>query len=234
MLSVKRINVFYKDFQALWNVEMLVENGEAVALIGSNGAGKTTLLKTISGLLHSHDGEILLDTEKIHMLPPHEIAKRGIVQVPEGRLLFPRMTVLENLMMGAYVGEAWVKRWDTLDYIYNLFPILKQRSEQTADTLSGGEQQMLAIGRALMAKPKIMLIDELSLGLAPKIVDELFRVIKNVHNQGLTLLIAEQHVDRVLEICERGYVLETGKIVLQGSSKELIENKYIKRAFLGI
>ncbi|MEM2029654.1 MAG: ABC transporter ATP-binding protein [Thermoproteota archaeon] len=235
MLEVDKISVFYGDFQALWEVSIFVKEREAVALIGANGAGKTTVMRTVSGLLKPKSGKVLLNGERIDPLPPYTIAKLGVIQVPEGRLLFPQMTVLENLMMGAYSSEkAWMKRKDTLEYVYSLFPILRERKEQLAGTLSGGEQQMLAIGRSLMALPRILLLDEPSIGLAPKIVELIFDVIRKIHEEGITLLISEQNIELALNICERGYVIETGRVVLEGSSAELMNNKYVKEAFLGL
>ena len=234
MLSVNKINVFYGDLQALWDVSLKVEKGELVALVGSNGAGKTTTLKTISGLLKPRSGSITFQGVRIDKLQSHQIVELGIVQVPEGRGLFPQMTVYENLLMGAYVKRAWDKRFETLEFVYNLFPILKERKHQIAGTLSGGEQQMLAIAKALMSRPKILMLDEPSIGLAPKLVLKVFEMIKKIHEEGVTILLVEQNVRRALEIADRAYVLETGRIVLEGTGKELLESEHVKKAYLGL
>ncbi len=234
MLVVKGINVFYGDLQALWDVSFKVNKGEMVALVGSNGAGKTTTLKTISGLLNPRPGAISFLDKRIDKLPPHKIVELGIAHVPEGRGLFPLMTVIENLKIGAFTPQAWRKMDETLEWIFQLFPILKERKNQLAGTLSGGEQQMLAIGRGLMSRPKLLMLDEPSLGLAPKIVLSLFKLIEEINKEGVTILLVEQNVRQALELVDRGYVLETGKIVLEGRGKELIENEHVKKAYLGI
>ncbi|MEM2511206.1 MAG: ABC transporter ATP-binding protein, partial [Candidatus Methanomethylicia archaeon] len=207
---------------------------EILCVVGSNGAGKTTILRTISGLIHPKSGNIKFLGKEIHNIPPHKIVEMGIAHVPEGRQVFPQMTVLENLKMGAFTRRAWSKMEDTLEFIYQLFPILKERGKQLAGTLSGGEQQMLAIARGLMAKPSLLMIDELSLGLAPKIVELLFEAIKNINDQGVTILLVEQNIRAALEVSDRGYVLENGRIVLSGKSEELIEDETIKKAYLGL
>jgi len=234
MLEVNGINVFYGHLQALRNVSFKVNSGEIVCILGSNGAGKTTTLKTISGLIHPKSGTINFLDREIHSIPPHKVVELGIAHVPEGRQIFPGMTVLENLKIGAFTRRAWSKINDTLEFIYQLFPILKERRNQLAGTLSGGEQQMLAIARGLMAKPSLLMIDELSLGLAPKITESLFEAIRNINDQGVTILLVEQNVKAALESSDRGYVLENGEIVLSGKSDELIENEAIKKAYLGL
>jgi branched-chain amino acid transport system ATP-binding protein len=234
MLDVDKINVFYGGLQALQNVSFKVERDEVVAIVGSNGAGKTTILKAISGLLPLKSGSINFLGNRLDKLPTHRIVELGVVQIPEGRHLFPYMTVMENLEMGAFTPEARKKRRETIEWIFNLFPILKERRNQPAGTLSGGEQQMLAIGRGLMSRPKLLMLDEPSLGLAPKLVTKLFEVIKTINEEGVTILLVEQNVRHALELADRGYVLETGKIILEGEGRQLIENEHVKRAYLGM
>jgi len=234
VLKVNKIDVFYENIQALWEISIEVRKGELVALVGANGAGKTTTLRTISGLLRPASGSVEFLGDRIDKLGPHEIVGRGIIQVPEGRLLFPRLTVLENLKMGSYKSEAKKRREETLGWVYELFPVLSERRKQLAGTLSGGEQQMLAIGRGLMSIPKILLLDEPSLGLAPKLVDTIFQAITRLHEQGITILLVEQNVARSLEIADKGYVLENGRIALEGTGKELLENEHVKKAYIGI
>ncbi|HID18866.1 TPA: ABC transporter ATP-binding protein, partial [Candidatus Bathyarchaeota archaeon] len=212
MLTVEKINVFYGNVQALWDVSLKVEKGEVVALIGSNGAGKTTTLKTVSGLLRPRSGSISFLGEKVDNFDPRHIVELGLVQVPEGRHLFPYMTVLENLKMGAYPSYARKRRNETLEWVFTLFPILKERKGQLAGTLSGGEQQMLAIARGLMARPKLLMLDEPSLGLAPVYTLKIFDLIRKINQEGVTILLVEQNVRQALEISDRGYVLETGRI----------------------
>jgi len=233
LLQVKGISVFYGDVQALREVSLSVSTGEIVSLVGGNGAGKTTALKTISGLLRPASGSILFQEAEIHRMPAHRIVEKGLSQVPEGRRVFPRMSVLENLHMGSHVREARKRREETLGWVLRLFPVLKERSEQLGGTLSGGEQQMLAIARGLMCRPKLLLLDEFSLGLAPLIVREIFAIIQEINQQGTTVLLVEQNVQRSLAISQRGYVLENGAIVLQGGGKELLKNEYMMKAFLG-
>jgi branched-chain amino acid transport system ATP-binding protein len=233
LLQVKGISVFYGDVQALREVSLSVSSGEIVSLVGGNGAGKTTALKTISGLLRPASGSILFQEAEIHRMPPHRIVEIGLSQVPEGRRVFPRMSVLENLHMGSHVKEARKRREETLGWVHRLFPVLKERSEQFGGTLSGGEQQMLAIARGLMCRPKLLLLDEFSLGLAPLIVREIFAIIQEINQQGTTVLLVEQNVQRSLAISHRGYVLENGAVVLQGEGKELLKNEYMMKAFLG-
>jgi branched-chain amino acid transport system ATP-binding protein len=234
MLDVDKINVFYGGLQALQNVSLKVERDEVVAIVGSNGAGKTTILKAISGLLPLKSGSINFLGNRLDKLPTHRIVELGVVQIPEGRHLFPYMTVMENLEMGAFTPEARKKRRETIEWIFNLFPILKERRNQLAGTLSGGEQQMLAIGRGLMSRPKLLMLDEPSLGLAPKLVTKLFEVIKTINEEGVTILLVEQNVRHALELADRGYVLETGKIILEGEGRQLIANEHVKKAYLGM
>ena len=233
MLEVKNINVFYDEIQVLWSLSLKVSKGELVTVIGPNGAGKTTLLKTISGLLIPKNGEILFLNEKINGLSPYKIVRKGIIQVPEGRRLFPYMSAIENLEMGAYtISES--KKKENLEFVFNLFPILKERKNQLAVTLSGGEQQMLAIARALMSSPKLLMLDEPSLGLAPKLVIKIFETINFLKENGITILLIEQNIRNALSLADKAYVLENGKIVLQGTGKEILENNYVKTAYLGI
>jgi len=235
MLTLNEIEVYYGNIQALWKVSLRVARGEIITIVGSNGAGKSTILRTISGLIKPKRGRIEFDGIRIEQLDPDEIVRLGISMVPEGRELFPRMTVLENLQLGAaYVEEAYAQTAQSLDWIFNLFPILKERSAQLAGTLSGGEQQMLAIGRALMSRPKILLLDEPSLGLAPLVVSEMFRTIHQINQEGLTILLVEQNVRLSLGISQRAYVLENGRFVMEGPGKELIENRHVKEAYLGL
>jgi branched-chain amino acid transport system ATP-binding protein len=234
LLQVKGISVFYGDVQALREVSLSVSSGEIVSLVGGNGAGKTTTLKAISGLLRPASGSILFEDAEIHRLPVHRIVEKGLSQVPEGRRIFPRMSVLENLHMGSHVSEARKRRKETLGWVLRLFPVLKERSEQFGGTLSGGEQQMLAIARGLMCRPKLLLLDEFSLGLAPLVVREIFAVIQQINQQGTAVFLVEQNVQRSLAISHRGYVLENGAIVLQGEGKELLKNEYMMKAFLGM
>ncbi len=234
MLEVRDVNVFYGDLQVIWGVSFHVEKAEIVSLIGANGAGKTTLLKTISGLLRPSPGEIIFDGTTIHTVKPYRLIEMGIVHVPEGRRLFVEMTVEENLDMGALKGEAKRQREQTKEMVYELFPRLKERRRQIAGTLSGGEQQMLAIGRGLMAKPKLMMFDEPSLGLAPILVKEIFNVIKKIRQEGTTVLIVEQNVKQSLSISDRAYVLENGRIVMEGTGESMLHNEHVKTAYLGV
>jgi len=234
MLKVDSIDVFYGEQQILWNVSCDVANRELVAIVGSNGAGKTTLLKTIVGFLHPRKGSIWFKGERIDLLPTHKIVEKGLTLVPEGRQLFPKLTVLENLLMGSFSPRSREQRRALLEQVFLLFPQLKIRQNQLAKTLSGGESQMLAIGRALMSKPTLLLLDEPSLGLAPNVVQSLFSTIRGLNEQGLTVLIVEQHVHKALEMSSRGYVLENGAIVLEGPAQQLLEDKDLKRAYLGL
>jgi len=233
MLQVNKINVFYGEAQALWDVSFTVNRGEIVTLVGSNGAGKSTTLKCISGLVPPRSGEIILEGTRIDRLPAYRLVELGIAQIPEGRRLWPGLTVRENLELGAYTRAARAVRQQTMEWVFSLFPRLKERSSQQAGTLSGGEQQMLAIGRGLLSRPKLLMLDEPSLGLAPLLVDEVFRVIRLINQQGVTILLVEQNVNHALAICDRGYVLETGRVVLAGSGSELLANQYVKTAYLG-
>jgi len=236
MLKLKNVSTFYDRIQALRNVSLHVQPREIVSLIGANGAGKTTLLNTISGLLTPAQGEINFEGKQIHGLKPDRIVRLGICQVPEGRQIFNHHTVRENLELGAYLrfrGRGRREIASDIDAIYGMFPILAQRKKQLAGTLSGGEQQMLAVGRALMAKPKLLLLDEPSMGLAPKVVREIFETLLRLRAEGTTILLVEQNARAALTISDRGYVLETGKLVLQGEARELINDPEVRRAYLG-
>ena len=234
MLEIKNLTVSYGVITALHGISLSVQSGSIVTLIGSNGAGKTTTLKTISGLLKPKSGEIFYNGKNIAGLPPHEIVARGLSHVPEGRMIFSNLTVLENLQMGAYlVRDKKVVRRE-LEFVFAMFPRLKEREQQIAGTLSGGEQQMLAIGRALMSQPKFLMLDEPSLGLAPLLVKTIFEKIVEINRErGLTILLVEQNANRALEVSSFGYVLETGKITLQGDSASLRQNPQVKSAYLG-
>jgi branched-chain amino acid transport system ATP-binding protein len=234
MLRVNAINVSYQDLQVLWDVSFEVPQKKIVVLIGANGAGKSTIIKTISALLTPSKGTIELNGERLESLPPHAIIQKGVVHVPEGRRLFPEMSIEENLVMGALHGKAKARRHETMEYVYDLFPVLKDRRRQMAGTLSGGEQQMAAIGRGLMSLPKLMMFDEPSLGLAPILVQEIFDMIKRIKAKGVAVLLVEQNVKQTLSMCDRAYVLENGRIVLEGTGRELLNNQQVKEAFLGI
>jgi len=235
MLEISHINVYYGDLQALWDVSLSVGDGEIVTFVGSNGGGKSTIMKTISGLLKPKTGSISFDGICLDRLPAHLIVELGISMVSEGRRLFPQMSVLENLEVGASVREAKKARHNTISWIYELFPILRERAKQRAGTLSGGEQQMLAIGRALMSQPKLLLLDEMSLGLGPLVVQETSRVIKDLNkSRKLTIFLVEQNVHMALSMADRGYVIENGRIVDQGDARALLCSERIKEAYLGI
>jgi branched-chain amino acid transport system ATP-binding protein len=234
MLRVNGINVFYGDLQVLWDVTFEVKEKEILVLVGANGAGKSTTLKTISSLLTPASGTIEFDGLRLDRLPPNKIIEQGIVHVPEGRRLFPEMSVEENLIMGSLYGEAKSKRKETMEYAYSLFPRLKERRKQMAGTLSGGEQQMLAVGRGLMSRPKLMMFDEPSLGLAPILVQDIFNLIKKINQEGVTILLVEQNVTQTLAMCDRAYVLENGRNVLEGTGKELMANDHVREVYLGI
>ncbi len=234
MLQVSGIDVFYGDLQVLWDVSFEVRDGEILVLVGANGAGKSTTIRTISSLLTPKKGKIEWDRIRLDKTPAHKIIEYGIVHVPEGRKLFSEMSVEENLIMGSLNGEAKEKRLKTIERVYGFFPKLKQRRKQLAGTLSGGEQQMVAIGRGLMALPKVMMFDEPSLGLAPILVQEIFRMVKRVNEEGVTALLVEQNVRQTLAMCDRAYVLENGRIVLGGTGKEVSDDPYVKEAYLGI
>ena len=233
MLIVEDISTYYGNIQALKNISLKVEEGEIVTLIGSNGAGKTTTLLTISGLLKPSRGEIYFKQRKVTNIPPHDIVKMGISHVPEGRRIFPRLSVLENLLMGAYTRKDKRGIYSDIEMVFETFPQLKGREKQVAGTLSGGEQQMLAIGRALMSRPRLLLLDEPSMGLAPIIVKEIFRIIEEINRQGTTILLVEQNAQIALGIAHRGYVLETGRIVLHDRASSLLKNDQVRKTYLG-
>jgi branched-chain amino acid transport system ATP-binding protein len=234
MLEVESVSAYYGKIKALWDVSISVEKGEIVALIGANAAGKTTILDTISGLLHPASGSVTFLGRRTDRMQAHEIVKLGISHVPEGGKAFPEMTVRENLEMGAYSDQAWRIKKETLQQVYEMFPLLEQRGKQLARTLSGGERQMLAIGRGLMSRPKLCALDEPSYGLSPLMVKEIFSAIGTLRDQGTTILLVEQDVQQSLEIADRGYVLENGRVVLEGPSTDLLQNEHVKRAYLGL
>jgi branched-chain amino acid transport system ATP-binding protein len=234
MLEFSNIDAFYGKAQALFGVSIGVDESEIVALIGSNGAGKTTLLNTISGLLRPAAGRVVFLGKRIDGLTPYGIVELGISHIPEGRKVFPDMSVRENLEIGAYTKRVWKRKQETLDEIYQLFPILRARQRQLARTLSGGEQQMLAIGRGIMSSPRLCMIDEPSSGLAPILLLELFRVITSLREQGITILLIEQNVRHTLEVADRAYVLENGRVILAGESKTLLHEELITKAYLGL
>jgi branched-chain amino acid transport system ATP-binding protein len=233
LLELKDVRASYGRIEALKGISLRVERGSVVTLIGANGAGKSTTLMTISGLLPVAQGTILLDGEPISGLAPEAIVARGVIQVPEGRRIFTRMSVVENLAMGAFLRRDSRGVAADLDHVYSLFPVLKERASQRAGTLSGGEQQMLAIGRGLMARPRLLLLDEPSLGLAPNLVKAIFEILRTIHKEGTTLFLVEQNVRRALEIAGTGYVIETGRIVLCDTPENLLCNDEVKRAYLG-
>ena len=234
MLAVNNIDTLYGKIQALWGVSLEIDEAEIVALVGSNGAGKTTLLNTISGLLHPASGSIEFLGKRIDGLASYAIVELGMSHIPEGRKLFPDMSVRENLEMGAYANRAWKQKRETLDKVYQLFPILKARQGQLASTLSGGEQQMVAMGRGLMSQPRLCIVDEPSSGLAPLIVEEIFGIIQGLRDQDIAIFLIEQNVQQTLEIADRAYVLENGRIILEGNSKELLKEELIRKAYLGL
>ena len=235
LLEIHEIDVFYGDAQALNGVSVTVEEGEIVTLVGANGAGKSTTLRTVSGLLRPRRGYITLGGERLDRVPNHRLVSLGVAHVPEGRRVFTGMTVLENLKMGAYSGPARARLDATLAEVYELFPILRERSKQLGGTLSGGEQQMLAIGRALMSRPKLLMLDEPSLGLSPLLVGQIFKAIGEIRRQqGVTILLVEQNAMLALKVANRGYVLETGRIVLHGTGQELLVNQHVRQAYLGL
>ena len=232
-LKVSGLDVHYKDFQALWNVSLEVRGGKVVSVIGANGSGKSTLLNTVSGLLNPTRGTIDFFGETIDDLTPHQTVANGISLVPEGRRVFPRLTVYENLVMGSYTRRARPNRERGLGLIYKLFPVLEARCNQMADTLSGGEQQMLAIGRALMSEPKLMLCDEISLGLAPTIIKDIYKRLKQINDEGMTIVLVEQDIKRSLKAADYTYVMLEGKVVLEGNPSALTEDE-VKKAYFGI
>ncbi len=234
MLEVSHIDVFYGDVQVIWDISFEVKKGEIVALIGANGAGKSTILKTVSGIVKPKKGEVFFFGVPIHEMQAFRLIEKGIVLVPEARRLFVEMSVEENLDMGSLKGEARKLREESKKMVFELFPRLKERRKQLAGTLSGGEQQMVAIGRGLMAKPALMMFDEPSLGLAPILVREIFNVINRIRGEGTTVLIVEQNVKQTLGIADRAYVLESGKIVLQGTGESLLGNDHVRTAYLGV
>ncbi len=234
MLELKDVHTYYGNIHALKGISLKVGDGEIVTLIGSNGAGKSTTLRTIQGLNKPRTGSVVLDGVELHKLPAHEIAAMGVAQSPEGRMIFPRMTVLENLEMGAYVRKDLTSFQDDLEHVFTLFPRLKERINQKGGTLSGGEQQMLAMGRALMAKPKILLLDEPSMGLAPLLVELIFEIIKKLNEEGTTILLVEQNALMALSIAHRGYVLQTGEIVLSDKADKLKKNEMVQKTYLGV
>jgi branched-chain amino acid transport system ATP-binding protein len=235
VLKLDRIDVYYGNIQALWRVSLTVEAGEVVTIVGSNGAGKSTILRGITGLIKPRNGPIAFEGRRIDALSPDQIVRLGVSMVPEGRELFPRMTVRENLELGAaYIDRAYVRTAESLEWVLTLFPVLRERSRQLAGTLSGGEQQMLAIGRALMSRPKLLMLDEPSLGLAPLLVAGVFRTVRQINQEGVTLLLVEQNVRQSLTLAHRAYVLENGRMVMEGKGKELIADKHVKEAYLGL
>jgi len=233
MLEADDIFVAYGDLTALWGVSLKVQQGEIVVLIGPNGAGKTTLMRAFAGLQPPYRGRIRLDGEQVQQLRAHQLVERGVVLIPEGRRLFAGMTVVENLTLGAYTPKARKSLGETLAHVYEVFPVLGERRNQAAGTLSGGQQQMLAIGRALMAQPRLLLLDEPSLGLAPLIVRDIFNVLRQINQEGVTILLAEQNARMALELAHRAYILEQGKVSGEGSAKEMLEADHVQRAYLG-
>jgi branched-chain amino acid transport system ATP-binding protein len=234
MLEVKNVDVFYGDVQVLWDVSFNVEKGEIVALIGANGSGKTTCLNTVSSILKPRKGSVMYEGQPLHTRAPHDLVGLGIAHVPEARRLFPEMTVKENLLLGALTPEAKKARPEMLEKVYGIFPRLKEREKQAAGTMSGGEQQMCAIARGLMSKPRLLMLDEPSLGLSPILVTDIFRVITEVHDAGVTVLLIEQNVFKTLGIADRAYVLENGRVVLEGKGKDLLNDEHVKKAYLGV
>ena len=233
MLAIEKLQVAYGKVQALWDVTLEVPDGEIVALVGANGAGKTTLLKTVSGLLRRQSGSITFDGKHIEEASPPEIVKHGVVHVPEGRKLFPELTVIENLLMGAYtISQS--ERPQRLERVFSVFPVLQERQKQIAGTLSGGEQQMVAIGRGMMAGPKLLMLDEPSLGLAPLLVEEVFGVITEINRLGVTVLLVEQNTQHALTLAHRGFVMELGRIALSGSGSDLLADSNVRKAYLGL
>ncbi|HYG69434.1 MAG TPA: ABC transporter ATP-binding protein [Anaeromyxobacteraceae bacterium] len=235
MLEIRKLNFAYGDLQVLWDVDLRVDRGEIVTVVGANGAGKSTILKNVSRLVRPAPGSaITFEGTDLTKLASHEVVERGIVQVPEGRKIFPEMTVVENLRMGSFVKATRPDRARNMDRVFTLFPRLAERRNQLGGTMSGGEQQMLAIGRGLMANPKVLLLDEPSLGLSPLLVKNIFDILREINRQGTTILLVEQNVYQSLHISSRAYVLETGRVVLTGTGAELLDNAHVKKAFLGM
>ena len=234
MLKIDKLNFSYGDLKVLWDIDLQVNEGEIVTVVGANGAGKSTTLKNVSKLVRPNSGTITFNGTELNRLESHEVVELGIVQVPEGRKIFPEMTVVENLRMGSYIGSARKDRETNIERVFTLFPRLKERHKQLGGTMSGGEQQMLAIGRGLMANPKVLLLDEPSLGLSPLLVKNIFDILREINRQGTTILLVEQNVYQSLHISSRAYVLETGRVVLTGTGAELLDNAHVKKAFLGM
>ena len=234
MLEVSSVNTFYGKIQALWDVSLTVKEGEIVALIGANGSGKTTLVNAISGLMPLASGRIEFQGKRIDGLKPYSIVELGISHIPEGKKLFPDMSVRENLEMGAYLRHVWGQKGEVMEQVFQLFPRLETRQGQLAKTMSGGEQQMVAIARGLMSKPKLLIIDEPSSGLAPLIVEEMFDIIQGLRSQGISIFLIEQNVQQTLEIADRAYVMENGRVTLSGESRQLLQDEVIKKAYLGL
>jgi branched-chain amino acid transport system ATP-binding protein len=233
MIDVENLNVSYGVTPILRDVSFNIRQGEIIALLGSNGAGKTTLVNTIMGMLKPASGSIIFEGEHIENMPPHEIVRRGIAQVPEGRRIFPYISVRDNLFLGAYPNEAWPRKNESIEWVYSLFPLLKERGNMPAGTLSGGEQQMLVIGRGLMSHPKLIMVDEPSLGLAPKLLSEVYNILGKLREDKITILLSEQNARQALSISDRGYVMENGRIVLTDSSDKLLDSELVKEAYLG-
>lgn len=234
LLDIKSIDIYYGDVQVVYGVSLHIDESEIISIIGANGAGKSTILKCISGLINTKSGEMYFNNKPIQNIPPEQVVDKGIIQIPEGRRLFTLMTVEENLEVGAFNREADKVKEETLKEVYNLLPRLEERKKQLAITLSGGEQQMLAIGRGLMSKPKLLMLDEPSLGLAPILIRDIFETIKKISEQGVTVLLVEQDVRHSLSMSDRGYVLEHGRIAMEGSGQDLLENPHIRDAYLGV
>ncbi len=234
MLEIRKLSFAYGDLQVLWDVDLSVKDGEIVTVVGANGAGKSTILRNVSRLVRPTSGTITLDGTELNRLASHEVVALGVVQVPEGRRIFPEMTVVENLRMGSFAKATRKDRARNMERVFSLFPRLAERKGQLGGTMSGGEQQMLAIGRGLMANPKVLLLDEPSLGLSPLLVKNIFEIIKEINRQGTTILLVEQNVFQSLRISHRAYVLETGRVVMSGTGAELLENPHVKKAFLGM
>jgi len=234
LLSIEKLEFAYGDLQVLWGIDIAVNEGEIVTLVGANGAGKSTTLKNVSRLVQWNKGSIVFRGEDLARLEPHDVVGRGVIQVPEGRRIFPEMTVMENLRMGSFPKATRPDREKNIERAFSLFPRLKERQTQLGGTLSGGEQQMLAIARGLMANPRLLLLDEPSLGLSPLLVKNIFEIIKEINRQGVTILLVEQNVYQSLRIAHRAYVLETGRVVLSGTGEELLADEHVKKAFLGM